>query len=141
MYSWCPSLTFLAHTPFILPTLLQGSLSTEGRDLMETSCLELSVPRSLTRVISFLMLLWTNRNILLVPLLVHQLKIYHTYSFSIFTGIMMLYPLRHCSLITDLKSAESNHAYIAVTACKAVSGEKSAPNKLHIHTHSSIRSC
>ena len=37
----------LALTLF-LPTLLEGSLSPEGRDLMETSHLGLRVPRSLT---------------------------------------------------------------------------------------------
>lgn len=52
---------------------------------------------------------------------------------------MILYPLRHCSLKTDLKSAKSSHAYTAVTACNAACTEKSVPNKLSLQTHSPVR--
>jgi hypothetical protein len=37
----------MALTPVFVP-LQQNSMSTDGRDLIETSCLGLSVPRSLT---------------------------------------------------------------------------------------------
>lgn len=45
LFFWCPP-SFLALTLF-LPPLLCGSLSSEGRHLMETSHIELRVPRTL----------------------------------------------------------------------------------------------
>ena len=46
LFSWCPP-SPLTLTLFLLPPLAQGSLSPEGKNLMETFYLGLSVPRSL----------------------------------------------------------------------------------------------